>query len=665
MDQRGGRSASGENKGFEILVAETESSSAGWADIAVIPLIAILSVPPLLWFGHHPWTVIGKDTPRYLFAASELVSGGGFDSLAGISNYNGGHGPILPALIGSLILVLGRDTESLVWAVRFLALLNPLLAYFLAKRLSSPLAGLLAAALLTLLGFNVKSTFMVNIDAVLLTFYLLALLSLLAAIKRDGSSSALAFLSGLLLGASILTKETAFTNLPLALLAVLLLDWDLRAALWHYLGVALVCLPWWIWRWSATGEVYLIDRLPPSLQLPILLASAVLLGLAVAAYACGMVDRFLAEEHRWVGRVLVVTWTVSLSVLLLVTGAPALAKASLGSLVDYLAGLLAPTTVVVPVLLLVGGYAVWNAFQRDGPWVLLALALLFQIPGCLLVVVEEWAPRQFLVAQALLFCALGALVVDAGEAAWRGRGYSARLAGAVVAVPLMIFLLASSVERVQALLPEDPVGGLSGQHRVAPQATEMADWMVENVPEGEHILVNAAQGNYLAYLDGGRHEWTFLRLDQKPCESRPNIQTRCDPDENAVSRIPPDALWVQLMGGCRAISLSMPNLLTQVHQTGTRYVMITGSFKYPRILGVPSLLQESGAFEVVHAEGSSGAQGVVLLRSTGRAPEAVPTLVNRNTAVSLKRCERAKGQKYSSWLRSEFPHGISEVTVSD
>ncbi len=449
---------------------------------------------------------------------------------------------------------------------------------------------------------------------------MLALLSLLAAVKR-GYTPALALLSGLLLGASILTKETAFANLPLALLAVLLLEWELGAAIWHYLGVALVCLPWWAWRWSATKEVYLIDRLPPSLQLPVLLASAVLLGLAVAAYALGMVDRFLAEERRrrWVGWFVVVVWSVSLTILVLATGYHKLAKASLGSLGHYFAGLLAPTTIVVPVVLFVGGYMVWKALKGEEGWKLLALALLFQLPVCLLVAVQEWAARQFLVAQTLTLCALGALVVDAAKAALRGRGYSARLAGAVVA-GLLVILLVSSVGKVQALLPNEPlVGGLFSRHRIAPQAAEMVDWMTENVPEGEHVLVNAAQGNYLAYLDGGRHEWTFLQLDQKPCESRPNIQTRCDPDENAISRIPPDALWVQMMGGCRVISLSMPNLLEQLRQSGSDYVMITGSSKCPRILGVPSLLQESGAFRLVHVEGRSGAQGIVLLKSSGRA----------------------------------------------
>jgi len=508
---------------------------------------------------------------------------------------------------------------------------------------------------------------MLNIDALLLTSYLLALLALLAAIKRDGSFAALAFLSGLLLGASILTKETAFANLPLALLAALLLDWELRAALWHYLGVALVCLPWWVWRWSATGEAYLIDRLPPSLQLPISAAAAILLSLAIVAYASGMVARFLTEERRrrWIGRFVVVAWTISVSVLALATAAPALTKASFKTLRLYLAELLAPTTVVVPVLLVVVGYVVWKVLRRDGPWRLLALALVFQMPVCLLVVVEEWAPRQFLVPQTLLFCALAALVVDASEAAWRGRAYFARLAGAVVAVPLVIFLVASSVERIRALVPENQVGGLSEQHRVAPQASEMVDWITENVPEGEHILVNAAQGNYLAYLDGGRHKWTFLRLDQGPCESKPNIQIRCDPDENAISRIPPDAVWVRMKGRCRVISLSTPNLLEQVRRTGSGYVMITDNIKYSGILRLPSLLQGSGAFEVVHAEGRSGAQGVVLLKSTGRAPEAMPTLIDRNTVVNLKRCEQTIGQGYSSWLRSKFPNGILEVTVSD
>ena len=635
-------------------------------DLAAVPLVAVLSVPTLLWFGDQSWAVLGKDAPRYLFAASELVSGGGLDSLAGAANYNGGHGPVFPALIGSLILPLGRDTEALIWAMRLTALLNPLLAYFLAKRLSGPPAGLLAAALLTLFGFNVRSAFVLNIDALLLTFTLLALLALLAAVRRGGSSPALASLSGLLLGAAVLTKETAISNIPLALLAVLLLGWPLRAALWHYLGVALACLPWWAWRWSATGEVYLVDRLPPSLQIPVLAAAAIFAGLAIAAYASGVADRFLAggRRRRWAGRFVTVAWAVPLTALTLATTGPALSEASPQTVGPYLAGVLAPTPFVAPVLVVTVGYTVWRATYGGGAWRLLALALLFQVPVCLFVVVQGWDPRQFLVAQALLFCAFGALVVDAGVAAWRGRGLPVRLAGAGGAALLVVLVLAASAQRVQGLLPEDPARALSREHAVAPQASGMVDWTDENVPEGERILVNAAQGNYLAYLDDGRHEWTFLKLDQEPCVSKPNIQMSCDPDEGALSEIPTGAVWVQTKGSCEVISLSMPNLLDQARRTGSGYVMVTGSPKFPGILGLPAALERSGAFEIVRSEGIRGAQGVVLLKSTGRPPRPVPTLIDRGTLADLGRCEETKRRGYANWLRSTFPDGIVRVTVS-
>src|SRR5215218_3814968 len=208
----------------------------GWVDLVVVPLTLVLSAPALLWFADH-WTVFDNDSGRYLLAASQLITGQALEDLNSISEYNGGHGPAFPALIGALIVVLGRDTVELVWAMRLMTLLNPLLAYLLAKRLSNPAGGLLAAALVALLDYNAKNASALSIDVPLLTFYLSALLVLLAAITRN--SAVLALLSGALLGVSILTKETALANAPLALLAVLLLDWELRGALWHYMGIVL------------------------------------------------------------------------------------------------------------------------------------------------------------------------------------------------------------------------------------------------------------------------------------------------------------------------------------------------------------------------------------------------------------------------------------------
>src|SRR3954467_8859708 len=151
----------------------------GWADLVVIPLTVALSLPSLARFGDH-WTV-GKDAVRYLFASSEIVSGQSLHTPGGIIS-NGGHGPVFPALIGSLILIFGRDVGALAWSVRLLALPNALLAYLLAGRVSGRLAGLIAAALLTLFG-SINLTF--NIDTVLLVFCLSALLALMVAVSSN------------------------------------------------------------------------------------------------------------------------------------------------------------------------------------------------------------------------------------------------------------------------------------------------------------------------------------------------------------------------------------------------------------------------------------------------------------------------------------------------
>ena len=627
--------------------------------MVVIPLVVALSLPSLARF-RDDWTV-GKDAVRYLFAGSEIVSGQSLHTPGGIIS-NGGHGPVFPTLIGSLILVFGRDVGALAWSVRLLALPNALLAYLLAKRVSGRLAGLIAAALLTLF-CSINLTF--NIDTVLLAFCLSALIALTGAIGRN--SSALALLSGALLGVAILTKETAVVYAPLALLTVLLLGWEARGALWHYLGLALVCLPWWAWYFSATGGLYLLDRLPPSLRVLLLVATAALLAGGALAYTTGALGGYLAGERRrrWTGWFVALAWTVSLTGLALYAGGPELAEVSSESLRLYLANLLAPEIAVVPVLILAFGYALWSASRRDAGWTVLALALLFQVPVCVLVAVEEWHHRQYLVLAALVLCTLADLVVDAAGAAWRGtRVYVARLPGALVAGVLIVLLVVASVERVEAQLPQKASGGSSGRHEVSPQATRMAHWMAEHVPEGQDVLILPAYSlnNYLMFQDGGRHDWAFLRMDQQPCKPRPNDGMRCNPNENDVSRIAHDAIWVHVGKQCNASSLSMSNLLGDLRRTHSNHLLISGGYKFSGIMGLPSRLQESGAFKVVHSELDKGKRGrnesLVLLKSTERKSEAVPTLMQAKTVLRLRRCEQAEGPGYAGRIRSGFPNGI-------
>ena len=644
--------------GVKSSVYSTSGSKSddrlGWADLLVVPFAVVLSIPSLVWFANN-WTVVGNDASRYMLASMYLFSGRDFVTLAG------NHGPVLPALIGFLTLLFGRGTDTLAWAVRLLALLNPILAYFLVKKLSSPLAGLISAALISLLGYNITTSSAFNIDGVLLTAYLLALLALMAAVRRDSPS--LAFLSGLLLGVSILTKETALANVPLALLAVLLLDWRLRGAVLHYLGLALVCLPWWAWVYSFDGKIYLLGNLPPKLQLPSLVAVLILIGIAGGAYASGTVTRLLEHERLrlWTGRLVVVGWTISLSGLLLSSGSHALSKLSFGDLFQYISRLLYPAGIIVPVLLLIAGYVIWRSWGWDASWRLLALALLFQAPVVLLVAVEGWAWRQFLVPQTLLFCALAALVVDAVRVAARGRNYSTRLVTTVVAAALTALLLVAAGGQVRYLLP-GKTETAAAEHRVAPEASRMIDWMARNVPNGKDILVSSAQANYVVFLDGGRHDWTQLKLDQSICVPRPNVQMRCDVNQNDISKIPRDAVWVQVFNDCKVISLSMSNLLEQ-SRTRSGYVLITSSHVFPRIVVLPQRLEKSGAFKIVHSERIQkgpyrNTDGLVLLKSTGRSPKPVPTMMNKNSLHSLKSCEREKGPGTKKRLDARFPNGI-------
>jgi hypothetical protein len=168
------------------------------------------------------------------------------------------------------------------------------------------------------------------------------------------------------------------------------------------------------------------------------------------------------------------------------------------------------------------------------------------------------------------------------------------------------------------------------------------------------------------FLDSGRPEWTKLRLDQGLCEPRPNFQLMCDPARNDISRIPTDAIWVQQMtskmGDCKFMSLSMPNLLEQIRQKGSDYVMIVGP-QEPRYAKLPSPLLKSKAFSVAHTEfahrgESVGTRGVVLLERTDLAPKVPPTQINAKTVLTLKRCQQTQDPGSAEGIRARFPNGI-------
>lgn len=656
-----------ERQVFSSSLARLRSSLSVWANLAVFPIVLILSIPSFVWFERH-WMVF-VDSAEYLLLGSNLISGQGYTHLGG--DLELGRGPVFPALIGALILILGLDTESLAWGVRLLALANPLLAYFLLQRISGPATGLLAAALVSLFSYTATITESFNIDAVLLTMYLLALLTLLVAVQKKDRFS-LALLSGLLLGIAILTKETAFTNLPLALIAALILGWTLRGVLWHYLGVILVCLPWWAWVWSVEGEIYLVGSLPVGLRIPATVAVLVATALALALYASDVPARLLATAHRRrrAGWLLGIAWIAVMSGLLLTTSVT-LADSSLETVRRFVIERLVGYTSLWPLLLAAGAYVVWKATKGSSFWQFYALVLAVQVPVCLLTAVEDWSLRQFLIPQVLLLCALAAFVVEVCDTGVERRGSYDRLA-MVAAASLAILLLFFAASQVRTLLGEpDSWRSFDRTSRVSADSVrsvsvvrKMNNWTTENVPEGETIVEGVFYSNYLGFLDNGRHEWPNMRLDCGSGRRNPTT-SGCVPSEAIAEAPPKPTAWFWIEEDCEAIALSVTSLLARMEHTDSNYLMISSNPKYPGILGSTQYLVDSGAFVVAHEEKvdphtrNAETKAIALLESSGEAPKAAPTRMVADTLNRLVRCEKAQGNEYAESIRSDFPNGIT------
>ena len=640
----------------------SDRARAGWRSSAVIiPLVLICGVPSLVWFAHN-W-VVTPDGSWYLLQSWNLVSGRGQTDESGAPVTF--RGPVFPGLIGLLMLVFGRDIDVLAWAVRVVAVVNPLLVYFLVRRISGrTVAGLLAAALVSLFGYAVRIPHAFNVDAAMLTVYLLAFLALLAAVRRDNAP--LALLSGLLLGAAILTKETAFVGLPIALFAALLLGWSLRGVLWHYAGVVVVCLPWWIRVWRLTGEVYLVGHLPPGLVYPISAALVVFALVALLLYRSGLLARLLASSRRrrrivWF---LVSGWVVCFSVLLLVTGT-LLGVSDPGSLQRYVTGELLPATALLPALPLGGAYLVWKSLRGERYWELYLILLLLHVPPSLLAFVETWHQRQYMIPQTLLLGAFAALVVEVCVLAARGREIRRRWP-VVPAVLLAVFLLVSATSEVRALVDGPTAKYPTDENNEA--VRDMGAWTSRNVSEGEVIFTTHLYRRQMAFQDDARHSWIDFRVDCQKGWKGGVRAARCMPGEDVAEAPIQPAVWFSMGAKCdQAAALSVPNLIGQMEEAGAEYLMVTNGANHPEVWAWAPGLVESGAFEVAHASPledsdprTAEGSGLFLLKRTGAEPKLTPARMNAKTVLRLVQCRKAAhGSRYAEEVRASFPAGIT------
>ena len=180
---------------------------------------------------------------------------------------------------------------------------------------------------------------------------------------------------------------------------------------------------------------------------------------------------------------------------LLLSTSVALSDSSFGTVRHYIVEKLAAYTPLWPLLLVAGGYALWKAVQGTPMWQFYTATLALQLPVCLLVTIEGFSLRQFLVPQVLLLCALAVLLFESCEAAVRQRGsreIATNWAVVAVAASLGIVLLLFVVGHVRLLLGEpDKWSSLDRTSRVRPEDVralrnirKMDRWMRANVPRG-------------------------------------------------------------------------------------------------------------------------------------------------------------------------------------
>ena len=633
-------------------------------DLAVFPLVLALSILPLLWFGRN-WTVTG-DAPRYLLLGWNLISGGGYTTFG---DFYAARGPAFPGLLGGLMYLFGRDVESLAWTVRLLALANPVLMYFLIKRIAGPKAGLLAAAIVASFSWTATFEGAFNIDAVQLTVYLLAVLVLLVGARKD--SAGLSLLSGLLLGAAILTKETSLVTLPLALFAALLLGWSFRGVLLHYTGVAAVCLPWLIWVWAVGGEVYPLDRLPSGTVILVAAALALVVLFVVGWYGrSGIVVRLLANE-RWRRRIswfVVLAPTAVLSVLILSMSSGLFSQGEDETTLWYIMEKLSPEIRLWYLLPFAGVYVLWETVRGNRLWEFYLALLVLQTPVFLIVAQEQWGTRQWLIPQTLLYGALAGLIVKVLGASIRKERHSLHQLLAFGAATVLVIVLAqAAVSQIRYLLfedvyvryPDDIVfhKANSDKNEINPAVRDMHNWIAVNIPEGEKIITTENYAFQLAFLDGMQHGWTALQMDYCAGLS----EGTCQPDKIVA---------FEMDENCRGFALPFTSLIGQMERSGAKYLLTTQEkqIRYPANLAWAPYLESSGAFETVYSSYLPGAPttersyGLVLLKRTGRDPTPAPTLMKSRTVKNLIRCEReAWGEQHAERIRKAFPDGIEVI----
>lgn len=645
----------------------------------------VLSLPPLLWF-YRNW-MLNADAAFYLSVAANLATGQGYTTLG--NEIVGFRGPVLPGMLSLLVLLFGRNPYRIVDAVRIIELLDPFIAFLLLRKVGGTAVGLVTAALIAFFGYIATTHLAFTPDAIMMIPYLLSLWMLLVAIHRE--DVALAASSGVLLGIAILTKETAFTGVPLALITALVFGFRLRLMIAHYFSLGIVCLAWWLWLYLETGkifllqagEVHLISSLGAWEKVLVAIGVVFITAIIMTGYATGLFTAFMQRTKIRVtaGWVIAIAYSAVMSAVVLSARVTPKHWTKYGAdTISYLRGEVLSQTPLWFLLPLAVGFLLWRVARRDRNWTYLLIILLLWIPIPLLLILLRYNVRQWLVPETLYYGALAGAIVHLVLLALSRSRIAVRAIASVATLLVAIAVGYATITQFNTLQGVASARDQEVWNETNASVYNMHEWLAQNIPAGTTILSTRNYTYALSFLDETNHDYRLLILpDEKEGLSKHQLVARASCALHGKSKCKesmPTYLSFTTSKTCDSSYISTQNtvepMLQTLEKTHAKYLLLTQPVRGDNVSSLGSQLRQSGAFSYQHASyldigGSfSEKQGLYLLRFDG--PLKVSGLtVNMlpSDFDQLSTClKKQLGKNYAVGFRSLFPNGINILKQS-
>ena len=227
-------------------------------DIFSLFTIILISIPLFLTIPGY----IDRDAALYLASAKSFFNGTGLWDAAGQLPI--WRGPVFPMLLSFSFLIGGNSIFSAVLVSKISGLLMAISVFFIGKQLYGRTTGLIGAFLLVSVPGVVRILTEVKIDPVITSFLNFSLLFIILAFSKG--SAKFTIISGVLLSIAFLTKDSALTWLPVPVYLFLAINdyrtkQNLENLILFYVTFILAVIPWWVWVYFNTGQIYLASSL--------------------------------------------------------------------------------------------------------------------------------------------------------------------------------------------------------------------------------------------------------------------------------------------------------------------------------------------------------------------------------------------------------------------